>query len=147
MDPLNILNMYCGSLPAACHPSYIPLKVYVLVVQIRPWHVLWLSPLLQLVSWGAGLGVLPPSGLLSLNWTRWQLRQCCVGELYDTSLISFFDPLIDWLQEQRINRAHKSRFHSPLWSGSDKVERPELSIPPLPPLCGRTAIEGGSVPW
>lgn len=52
---------------AVCHPTYIPLKVCVLVVQIRPWHVLWLSPLLRLVSWGAGPGVLSPSGLLSLR--------------------------------------------------------------------------------
>lgn len=56
-----------GALPAASHPSHIPLKVCALVVQIKPWHVLWLSPLLQLVSWGAGLGVLSPSGLLSLR--------------------------------------------------------------------------------
>ncbi|KAJ4927171.1 hypothetical protein JOQ06_014907 [Pogonophryne albipinna] len=48
--------------------------------------------------------------------------------------------------EQRINRAHKSRFHSPLWSGLDKVQRPELSVPPLPSLYGHTAIEGGSAP-
>lgn len=54
-------------MPAGCHPSYIPLKVYVLVVQIRPWHVLWLSPFLQLVSRGAGPGVLSPSGPLSLR--------------------------------------------------------------------------------
>lgn len=47
-----------GCLAAAHHPSNILLKVCVLVVQIRPWHVLWLSPLLQLVSWGGGLGVL-----------------------------------------------------------------------------------------
>lgn len=80
------------------------------------------------------------------DWTRWQLRQWCVGELCDTSLISSFDPLIDWLQEQRINRAHKSRFHSPLWSGLDKVQWPGLSVPPLSSLYGHTAIEGGSVP-
>lgn len=55
------------SLPALSHPSYIPLKVCALVVQIRPWHVLWLSPLLQLVSWNAGPGVSSPFGLLSLR--------------------------------------------------------------------------------
>lgn len=54
------------------------------------------------------------------DWTRWRLRRRCVGELSDTSHIFSFDPIIDWLQEQRINRAHKSAFHSPLWSGLDK---------------------------
>ena len=48
VDPLDVLNMHCW--PPLCHPSYIPLKVCVLVVQISPWHVPWLSPLLQLVS-------------------------------------------------------------------------------------------------
>lgn len=56
-----------GSSPDVSHPSYIPPKVCALVVQIRPWHVIWLSSLLQLVSWGAGPGVLSPSGLLSLR--------------------------------------------------------------------------------
>lgn len=52
MDPLNIIEyaLSGGSLPAVCHLTYIPLKVCVLVVQNRPWHVPWLSPLLQLVS-------------------------------------------------------------------------------------------------
>lgn len=81
------------------------------------------------------------------DWTRWRLRRWCVGELCDTSLISSFDPLIDWLQEQRINRAQKSRFHSPLWSGLDKVQRPGLSAPPLHQLYGHPAVGGGYVPW
>ena len=59
MDHLNIFNMHVNFIrqvalavlsPAVCHLAYIPLKVCVLVVQIRPWHVPWLSPLLQLVS-------------------------------------------------------------------------------------------------
>lgn len=68
-DPLHIspTHHWGASLPAASYPSHIPLKVCALLVQIRPWHVLWLSPLLQLVSRGAGLGVLSPSALLSLR--------------------------------------------------------------------------------
>lgn len=56
-----------GCLAAAHHPSNILLKVYVLVVQIRPWHVLWLSPLLRLSPEVAVLEFCPPVGLLSVR--------------------------------------------------------------------------------
>lgn len=123
--------LFGSSPPAVCQPWYISLKVCVLVVQIRPWHVLWLSPLVQHVFWGACEFYLPLVCCHS-DWTRCRLRRWCVGQLCDTSLIFSFDPLIDWLQEQRINRAHKSRFHSPFWSGLDKASRPEVPVSSSP---------------
>ncbi len=148
VDPLSKFNMHC--LVALCLLCVIP---HIFLQKF----VFWLSRLDLSMCYGCPLcsGLSPevlarefclPPVCCHSGWTRWQLRQWCVGELCDTSLISSFDPLIDWLQEQRINRAHKSRFHSPLWSGLDKVQRPGLSVPPLPSLYGHTAIEGGSVP-
>lgn len=66
-----------------------------------------------------------PSGLLSLRLDEVAAAQApllCGRALWHLPHLPPFDPLIDWLQERRINRAQKSRFRSPLWSGLDKVQ-------------------------
>lgn len=113
VDPLDIFNIALlgGSLPAMCHPSYTLLKVCVLVVHIRPWHVTWLSPLLRLVSWGAGPGVLSPCGLLSLRLDKVAAQAALCGRAF-----WHFSHLLLW---------------SPNWltTGTEDKQSPQEPIP------------------